>query len=107
MAAASSFDLFSIPASPRVKYIMETSCPCTANFASVPPQPLSGSSGCPPTQTILNFSVSAKTDGSVAEASESNPAALKDFFTKLRLDDDILLKIVEPNLRITAGLPNT
>src|SRR5438093_3981547 len=40
------------PCFARVKYSATTSCPRSAYRAIVPPQPDSGSSGCPPTTTI-------------------------------------------------------
>ena len=54
--SASSHVLPSMPSSPVVKYIKVTSCPSFARVAAVPPQPLSGSSGWPPTTTIFFLS---------------------------------------------------
>src|SRR6185312_6901711 len=74
-----------------------TPCPAFLNFDSVPPQPLSGSSGWPPTQTIFFGSSSAflfskSSEGRLANPSPRAPA----FFTNsLRvLDNDGILLLI-------------
>src|SRR6185295_6932786 len=85
--------------------MMVTAFPPAANRASVPPQPLSGSSGCPPTQTIFSFLSDLEFADRIT-GNERRPIPAAAFFTKRRREVEFFIYGSSGNQRKLADISN-